>query len=232
MRLVPFPHSRRLWLSTLPGLVVAAVLVAAPSPARAADLETRVFSISVDGKKCGEYLLSIQRGEGDVFAVAAQSSVKVTKVGITFYEYNYRGQEIWKGTRLLSLESSSKENSKTSSVSAKLDGQTLLVKANGSESRVRADAWATSCWRLPDASFRNNTVPMLVCDSGSEMAGRLESVGAEEMTVAGVKQTCSHYRVTKDVVHDVWYDAQERLVRDEWTSNGHRTVVEMTQLKR
>lgn len=231
MRSFPFSHPRRLWLSTLPGLVVAAVLVAA-SPARAADLETRVFAINVDGKKCGDYFLTIGRHEGDVVVVAAQSNVKVTKLGITFYEYSYRGQEVWKGARLMSLETSSKEKGKDSSVSAKLDGQTLLVKANGSEKRVRADAWTSSCWRLPESSFRNNSVPLLVCDSGAEMAGRLEYVGTEEISVAGVKQTCTHYRVMKDVLHDVWYDANERLVRDEWTSNGHTTVLEMTQLKR
>jgi hypothetical protein len=232
MRRVAFSNSRRLWLSTVSGLAVAAVLLLSTQQVRAGDLETRVFSIQIDGKKSGDYFLTIQRHDGDVTAIAALSSVKVTLLGVSVYEYTYRGQEVWKGTRLQSLESSGKEKGKEFSVSAKLDGSTLLVKANGSESRVRADAWATSCWHLPDASFRNNAVPMLGCDNGAEVAGRLEYVGAEQVKVAGQMQDCTHSRVTKDVAHDVWYDAQERIVRDEWVSGGHRTVLEMTELRK
>ena len=58
--------------------------------------------------------------------------------------------------------------------------------------------------------------------------GRLDFVGTEKVQVAGQEMTCTHYRVAKDVPHDIWYDAQERLVRDAWVSGGHRTVVEMT----
>jgi hypothetical protein len=73
---------------------------------------------------------------------------------------------------------------------------------------------------------------MIVCDSGEQISGRLEHVGSVEMSVAGSKQLCTHYRVTKDVVHDVWYDAKERIVREEWTSNGHTTVLELTEIRR
>jgi hypothetical protein len=48
--------------------------------------------------------------------------------------------------------------------------------------------------------------------------------------VAGQEISCTHYCVNKDVPHDLWYDAQERLVRDEWVSSGHRTVLEMTDM--
>src|SRR5262249_51690802 len=150
---------------------------------------------------------------GDVVAVATMSNVKVTLLGVSVYEYNYRGQEVWKGTRLQTLESSGKEKGKDFSVSVKLDGDSLLVKANGNQSRARADAWTTSCWPLPAASFRNGAVPMLGCDNGAETTGRMEYVGTESIVVAGVKQDCTHYRVTKDVVHDVWYDSLERIVR-------------------
>jgi hypothetical protein len=102
-------QSWRLWLSMLPGLVAAAALLAGPSWARAGDVETRVFSINVDDKKSGEYYLTIQHDDNDVTAVAAMSNVKVTKFAVTFYEYSYKGQEVWKGRRLVSLESSSRE---------------------------------------------------------------------------------------------------------------------------
>jgi hypothetical protein len=44
--------------------------------------------------------------------------------------------------------------------------------------------------------------------------------------------TCTHYKVMKDALHDQWYDAQERIVRDEWMSSGHKTVIELTGISR
>jgi len=33
------------------------------------------------------------------------------------------------------------------------------------------------------------------------------------------------------VPHDVWYDADGRLVRQEWTEDGHKTVLELAGKK-
>jgi hypothetical protein len=41
-----------------------------------------------------------------------------------------------------------------------------------------------------------------------------------------------HYRVLKDVPHELWYDMAERVVREEWVANGHRTQVVLTALRR
>lgn len=31
---------------------------------------------------------------------------------------------------------------------------------------------------------------------------------------------------------DLWYDDAQRLVREEWVEQGHRTVVELTRVRR
>jgi hypothetical protein len=75
---------------------------------------------------------------------------------------------------------------------------------------------------------------MLGCDTGVITTGQVQFVGTEKIMVAGQEQACAHYRVTKNnVPHDFWYDGQERMVRDEWLSEGnHRTVLELTQIQR
>ena len=57
-------------------------------------------------------------------------------------------------------------------------------------------------------------------------------VGAERLKVAGQEQVCEHYRLMRDVSHELWYDAQDRLVRQEWLANGHRTVLELVHVGR
>jgi hypothetical protein len=214
------------------GLILAAgTLMLGLPQARAADKETRSFTISVDGKPAGSYQMNIQRMDDGTTVLLAQSDVRVTVLGIAAYTYSYSGKEFWKDGRLQHLISSGKEKGKDFSVRADAEGQGLRVVANGKEHTTRPDVWSTSCWQLPDARYRNNAVALLACDTGADIAGRLDLVGTEKLKVAGQEMTCTHYRVTKDVPHDVWYDAQERLVRDEWVSSGHRSVVEMTSVQ-
>lgn len=207
--------------------LAAVCLLGVAANARAADVETRTFTVTVDGKKAGDYRMSIQRNDDGTVGFSGTSNVSVTILGVSMYSYSYSGQEAWKDGRLCAFQSAGKEKGTPFKVVARLDGDALAVTANGKQSRARADAWPTSCWQLPGAAYRNAAVTLLGCDTGAEMASRLQYVGSESIKVAGQSQTCSHYRVTKDVVHDVWYDSQERLVRDEWQSGSHRTVVEM-----
>jgi hypothetical protein len=213
-------------------LVAAACLLLLDfAQARAGDQETRTFSVLVDDKKAGDYQLTIVRQNDGSLAASAQSDVRVTILGIPVYTYTYRAREVWKAGRLQHFESDGKEKGKEFAIRADVDGSSLRVVANGNERRTRPDVWMTSCWQLPEARFRNNDVPLLGCDTGADIQGRLQFVGNEQIKVAGQLQTCAHYRITKDVPHDVWYDSHERIVRDEWMSSGHRTVVEMTGLR-
>jgi len=220
--------SPRAWL---PGLA-AVCLLALAAHAQAADVETRGFTVSVDGKKAGDYRMMIQRNSDGSIGFSGQSSVNVTVLGISMYTYSYTGNEAWKDGKLHAFQSAGKEKGKEFKVSARLEGDALVVTANGQQRRVRADAWPTSCWQLPPAALRNGPITLFGCDTGAEMTSRLQYVGSEQIKVCGQTQTCSHYRVTKEETHDVWYDAQERLVRDEWQSGSHRTVIEMVELKR
>jgi len=226
---IPYAGTGRARLTTGLGLIIAAagILMLGLPQARAADKETRSFTISVDGKPAGTYQMEIQRQDDGTVTLVAQSDVRVTVLAVPVYTYSYRGQEVWKDGRLQHLVSSGKEKGKDFSVKADVDGAGLRVVANGKEHTTRPDVWTTSCWQLPMAQYRNNAVPLLGCDTGADLAGQLQFVGTEKSQVAGQEMTCSHYRATKDVPHDLWYDAQERLVRDAWVAGGHHTVMEM-----
>jgi hypothetical protein len=42
----------------------------------------------------------------------------------------------------------------------------------------------------------------------------------------------NHYRLTGKMNIDLWYDGSERLVRQEWLEQGHKTVVELIRVRR
>ena len=108
-----------------------------------------------------------------------------------------------------------------------MNGSTFHVQANGQERNVPLDVWTTSVWQLPPAAYRNNKVTLLSCCTGVEKQSRLEYVGAEQTKVAGQVQLLHALPRHERGLHDLWYDAQERVVRDEWMSGGHHTVLEL-----
>jgi hypothetical protein len=224
----PGPTRSRLTSSLAFLLAMVGLTSPAVSAVRAADIETRQFVVMVDGKKAGDYQLAITRQPDGTISTSARSEVKVTVLAIPVYTYSYQGAEVWKNGKLQHFQSSGKEKGKEFAVRADLDGTNLNVQANGEQRRVSPDVWMTSCWQLPAAEYRNSNVMLLGCDTGKEIASRLQYVGSEQLTLAGQATTCSHYKVMKDVAHDLWYDGQERLVRDEWVSSGHKTVIALT----
>jgi len=50
--------------------------------------------------------------------------------------------------------------------------------------------------------------------------------------VAGQSVSAAHYRLVGDVKVDLWYDAQDRMLRQDSLEDGHRTVLELTRIRR
>jgi hypothetical protein len=107
------------------------------------------------------------------------------------------------------------------------------VTVNRRQRMARADVWLTSYWRLPDAKFRNQAVPLLDADTGKDISGHLKYVGLEMVTIAGQKVRCNHYRLTGTPSPvELWYDGSDRLVRQTTVEQGLRTVILLTGVRR
>jgi hypothetical protein len=213
-------------------LIAGGVLSAGASRLSAAGSETRDFNVLVDGKPAGDYHVTVQPQDNGAVAMTLQSEVRVKVLGVTFYSYTYRGREVWKDGRLRHLDSNGQENGKPFTVSAEPDGGGLRVTFNGQVHAAPPNVWTMTYWQLPPAPARDQPLPLLGGHNGQVVDGRLQYLGSERLNVAGQEQACGHYRVTGSTPHDLWYDAQERVVRQEWVVDGHKTVLELTRLGR
>lgn len=192
--------------------------------------ETRDYGIRVDGKPAGEYHTTVRKDNGTV-TVTSQAEVRV-RVLLINYSYSFRGSEVWKDGRLQRLESTTNDDGKRFAVTAWVDGKELRVKSNGQERATRPDVWTTTYWRPPEARYRNQGVPLLDVDTGRDIRATLQFVGVNSINAAGQMLNCSHYRVLGGVQVDLWYDPQDRLVRQESIEDGHRTLIELTRVGR
>ncbi len=222
---VPFP-ARAISLG------VWAILLA-PGMAAAADTETRDFTISIDGKRAGEYHMTISRQDDGTATMVGEADVRLSFFGgLKVYTYQYRGTEAWKDGRLQRLDGTSNDDGKAYAVSVVPDNDKLRLRVNGQERLIRPDVWVTTYWRLPVAAQRNGAVPLLDGDTGKEINATLKYVGPGQVNVGGQARNCAHYRLTGGVQVDVWYDDQERLVRQEWVEDGHKSILELTRVRR
>lgn len=212
-------------------VLLAAILLSAAPRAAAADVEVREFATRIDGKAAGQYRMTITRQDDGSVSMAGQADIKVTKLGVTFYHYSYRGTETWKAGRLVRFSSSADDDGTRYTVSAVADGDQLRVTVNGQERPARADVWLTTYWRLPEARQRAGAVPLLDGDCGKSIDATIEYLGTAALNVAGKVQTCSHYRVTGKLAVDLWFDPAERLVRQEWVEDGHRVQIELSGIR-
>ncbi len=216
------------------GLALLAVVVLAAPKVRAADTEVREFSVSVDGKRAGQYTMTITRQDDGSSRMTAAAEIRLSFLaGLKTYTYAFGGTEVWaKDGRLLRLESNSNDDGKRFTVLATAEGKELRVRVNGQERTTRPDVWVTTYWRLPGADQRNQAIALLDADTGKDIVARLQYVGPAQVNVAGQMQNMAHWRLSGGAQVELWYDGAERLVREEFVEDGHRTVLELTQIRR
>jgi len=211
--------------------VAALAVLAVARPVWAADVETRDFAVLVAGKSAGEVHMTIHRQDDGTIYMRCDTDIKVNML-IGKYKYIYRGREEWKNHRLVRLDSSTDDNGKRYIVSAVAEPAGVRVKVNNVERMIKPEVWLTSYWCLPDAKLRNQTLPLLDADNGKLLEGRLTFAGTEKLRVAGQEVALNHYRLVGKVTVDLWYDGTERLVRQEWLEQGHRTILELMRVRR
>lgn len=222
--------SRRWLIAQWTTVAVLAAFVVTGASARAADIETRDFQVFVSDKPAGEVHMTIHRQDNGIIMMRCDTDIRVPLV--IPYKYVYRGLEVWKDGRLARFDSNTDDNGRRYIVTAVAEASGIRLKVNNTERIVRPETWLSSYWCLPDSKLRAGVVPIIDADNGRDLDGKLEFVANERARIAGQEVTLNHYRVKGKSQVDLWYDGTERLVRQEWVEQGHRTVVELVRVRR
>jgi hypothetical protein len=212
-------------------LVLLTVAVVGLAPlARAAEVEERKFVTFLDGQRVGDYHVKITQEDDGSISQSSQGQMQLTLPNGAAH-YRYRGHETWKDGQLQRLDSTSTDDTKQTKVSATAESQGLRVVVGASERMLVGPVWSTTYWQLPPADVRTQKLTLLDADTGRDVHGKLEPLGTGQVVIAGQPVSCMRYRVTGSTQVDLWYDAQQRLVRQEWSQDNHRVVLELKQVK-
>jgi hypothetical protein len=214
-------------------LAVVTSLVLFASRAAAAETELREFTIEVDGKASGQYVMKITKQDDGTLSMQADANISFKHLFGT-YTYSYQGVEHWKAGRLIQLTSKCNDDGTKADVNATAIAETLQIVANGRTRNCRWDVVTTSYWTTPDARFHDAAIPLIDADTGKEYVGQFKKMGVEGVVINGQQQNCVHFRVTGGPTTplDLWYDGGNRLVRQEFVEQGKRVVFVLRAVKR
>lgn len=196
---------------------------------RVVSQHTRVFRVIVDRKPRGTHMMTIQRRQDGSEVMRGESNVFVNMIAYKFY-YTSNGSETWKSGRLIQLVNESDYNGEKFLVQGAATQQALNYQVNGESQKAPADAFA-SYWREPPAKRVGLKVNLLNADKGLQMTADLERLEDESIKIDSELLKAKHYRMRGEVEVDVWYDDLGYLVRQSSLESGHRTILELTEIK-
>lgn len=176
---------------------------AAPPPGGVLD-----FTVLRNGSEVGRHEM-LFRSEADGLKIDIRTNVAVKVAFITAYRFEHEGHEVWQGARLARLWSKTNDDGTKHVLDVTAGGDSLVVMADGKEPEKSTASIPASLWneRIVQQKSILNTL------DGSRMAIQVADLGTEAVLVKGAKIPARHYAITGDLQREVWYDAQNVLVK-------------------
>lgn len=162
--------------------------------------QTRNFTVDVAGAGQGSYSQTITAKPDGVTEVDCASTMRIKKFVIS-YSFDFRAKEIWQRGQVVSVKANRNDN-----------GAVLNINAGGGSCN-----WTTSFYTLP-AGF-GDTFSILDLDTNTVQKCRLKYVGKD--------QWGEHWRVSGPIESDLWFDADNRLVRRTMLRKGRAATVSL-----
>ena len=191
--------------------------------------EVREFDILVDDKLAGTHRLSIS-SRGDVTTARIESDVKIDLI-VYVYTYKFRATEVWREDRLAQIDVHCADGGKRTALTAKSDGVNCQVVLNGRQQVTDRSTMTTAYWRLPAAVDQQRAVSILDVETGIAKLGTIERIGRATLKVEDRPIACRHFNVTGSSPADLWFDDQDRLVRQKSVENGHPTELRLRRIR-
>jgi hypothetical protein len=216
------------WLLCMP----AWSSVARAEPPRVLTDELREFEIRVKDKPAGRSTLRIVELDDGTSVAATDASVSLSLVVYT-YHYEFHGREKWQNDQLLHVDNRAVDAGTQLAVRAEVDrqGSTIYVRGRPAR-RAPVLTMTTNYWHLPTADRSGGTLSVLDADTGTLHRARLERIGSEAMAVSGQRLACTRYHLAGSITAELWFDADNRLVRQQTVEDGYPTEMRLARLVR
>ena len=186
-------------------VVLASVLaVSAAFPARGADRAPESYVIFCNGQPVGSSVIRF-RQDGDELVVETAVSARITAGFLTLFTYRHTGREIWRGNRLMALDTHTDDNGDRMAVTGRATADGFRVQGVDGSALLPMDIRPTSYWRH-DAMQQHR---LLDTENGRVLAVTATEIGRQ----AGQEAPRVKYRLSGQLKHELTLSyEQDRLV--------------------
>lgn len=196
----------------------------------AATVEVRDFEVRVDNRAVGTHRLTIKTN-GETHQVKFETDVKVNLI-VSAHTFKFRGTEVWRKNRLETAEIQSEEAGKKRSFALKTDGEIQQISFNGKPVPAASlSLMTTAYWRLPPADLLTKPLMIVDVDSGTTRAVQVKTMEKTPISITGQSRECQHVKIDGPSPADLWFDDQQRLVRQKSVESGHQLELRIKQIQ-
>jgi hypothetical protein len=185
-------------------------ILAWPGSARAAR-EDLYFEAHRDGDPIGHHSVRFSEQAARLI-VDIEIRLTRTFAFIPVYRYRHQNREVWADDKLIRLDSKTDDDGVRSWVSARADGDRLLVDGSAGRSEIPRATFPASYWH--EDTVRQSA--WLDVEAGRLVRSEIEALPAERIFAAGRTVQAERYRLTGALACDLWYH------RGRWSK--HRFV--------
>lgn len=209
-------------------LSLSSEIVQAQSPPLPTAKERRDYEILIKNKPQGKSTSVIAEFPTGEVVVATKADVRLNFV-VYEYVYQFDGKERWQNDQLISFECKAVDGGTQCATKGAATGDGTRVAINDAKP-VMAPLFAvsTNYWRLPRPDLLEKQIPIIDTDTGKTFNVKFHRVGGERLRYSGKEFACTHYQVSGDRTADLWFDENNRLVRQTCVEDGYPTEARLT----
>lgn len=166
------------------------------------------FTVLRNGSEVGRHEM-LFRNDADGLKIDIRTNVAVKVAFITAYRFEHEGHEVWQAGRLARLWSKTNDDGTKHVLDVTAGGEGLVVMADGKEPEKSSVSIPASLWneRIVQQKSILNTL------DGTRMTIQVSDLGTEAVIVKNARIPARHYALTGDLQRELWYDAQNVLVK-------------------
>jgi len=183
------------------------------------------FDIYRNNKHIGKHIFSFDRS-GEKLSVKSEINFVIKKLGIVFYKYHVKGEEIYKDGKLVKFNSKTNQNGKEKFVNIILEENDLIIDGSSYKGKVSSDYLIGTWWNhsIVKAKAQISAV------SGRIIKQKVTFLGKEIIKFGEKSYNTLHFNFSstdqklskgKKLNTDVWYDEKTlNWVKATFTKKG------------
>jgi len=163
----------------------------------------------------GEHRVSFSKS-GEDLIVDIDNSVAVKLWVMTAFRFKARRREVWRGDRLVAYWSHTNDDGRDYRVTAKVEGQELLIDGPGGHGFAPAGTFPTHPW---NKAILNQSL-LMDSKSGQLLRLTIRPAGKETLEAGGCRIEAEKFEVRGDQERELWFDAEDNWVQLRFLKDG------------